>query len=145
MPYNKLRPWYKMVTTNSVKFKSVSCKIFPSNTSEQSRWTFEAQSFLFGLRSWLNCRNTIISFVLLSVWTICAAEHHTKVHHYVKTSRWPSNRSSNTYDLFWCLSSSSQNHVTWRHFWNGSIRCLCLHPFVPLMRKASTDFHIQSL
>ena len=22
---------------------------------------------------------------------------------------------------YWCLSSFSQNHVTWRHFWNGSI------------------------
>ena len=41
---------------------------------------------------------------------------------YAKTSRWPSIRSPDSYDLLWCLSFSSRNHMTWRHFWNGSIR-----------------------
>jgi len=110
--------WYKMVTANSVKFSSV---IFPSKTGEPSRSTFDAQSLLFGLPSRHDCVNTTISFVLLCVGTIWAAKHRTKVHYYAKTSRLPSTRSSDTYDLFWCLSSTSWNHVTWRHFWNGSI------------------------
>ena len=110
-----------MVTANSVKFSSVTYKIFPSNTGEPSRSTFDAQSLLFGLRSRHDCGNTTISFVLLCVGTIWAVKHRTKVHYYAKTSRLPSNRSSDTYDLFWCLSSTPRNHVTWRHFWNGSI------------------------
>ena len=121
MPYTKLRTWYKMVTANSVKFSSVTYKIFPSNTGEPSRSTFDAQGLLFGLRSRHYCGNTIISFVLLSVGTSWAAKHRTKVHHWAKTSRLPSTWSSDTYDLFWCLSSTPRNHVTWRHFWNGSI------------------------
>ena len=121
MPYTKLHTWYKMVTANSVKCSSVSCEIFPSKTGEPSRSTFDAQSLLFGLRSRHDCGNTTISFVLLSVGTIWAAKHRTKVHYYAKTSRLPSNWSSDTYELFWCLSSTSRNHVTWRHFWNGSI------------------------
>ena len=71
-------------------------KIFPSNTGEPSRSTFDAQSLLFGLRSPHNCGITIIPFVLLSVRTIWAVKHRTKFHHYAKTSRWPSNRSSDT-------------------------------------------------
>ena len=110
-----------MVTANSVKFNCVIYKIFPSNTGEPSRSTFDAKGLLFGLRSRHYCGNTIISFVLLSVETIWAAKHLTKVHHWAKPSRLPSNRTSDTYDLFWCLSSTSQNHVTWRQFWNGSI------------------------
>ena len=110
-----------MVTANSVKFSSVTYKIFPSNMGEHGRSTFDAKGFLFGLRSRHYCGNTIVSFVLLGVGTIWAAKHRTKVHYYAKTSRLPSNRSSDTYDLFWCLSSTSRNHVTWRHFWNGSI------------------------
>ena len=110
-----------MVTANSVKFSSVTYKIFPSNTGEPSRSMFDAQSLLFGLRSRHDCENTTISFVLLCVGTIWAVKHRTKVHFYAKTSRLPSNRSSDTYDLFWCLSSTPRNHVTWRHFWNGSI------------------------
>ena len=121
MPYTKSHTWYKMVTANSVKFSSVTYKIFPSNTGEPSRSTFDAQSLLFGLRSRHDCGNTTISFVLLCVGTIWAVKHRTKVHYYAKTSRLPSNRSSDTYDLFWCLSSTPRNHVTWRHFWNGSI------------------------
>ena len=117
-----------MVTANSVKFSSVTYKIFPSSTGEPSRSTFDAQSLLFGLRSRHDCGNTTISFVLLCVGTIWAVKHRTKVHYYAKTSRLPSNRSSDTYDLFWCLSSTPRNHVTWRHFWNGSIKhILYLH------------------
>ena len=52
-----------MVTANSVKFSSVSCKLFPSNRGEPSRSTFDAQSLLFGLRSRHDCGNTIISFL----------------------------------------------------------------------------------
>jgi len=70
-----------MVTANSVKFSSVTYKIFPSNTGEPSRSTFDAQGLLFGLRSRHYCGNTTISFVLLSVGTISAAKHRTKVHH----------------------------------------------------------------
>ena len=115
-----------MVTANSVKFSSVTYKIFASNTGEPSRSTFDAQSLLFGLRPRHYCGNTIISFVLLSVGTSWAAKHRTKVHHWAKTSRLPSTWSSDTYDLFWCLSSTPRNHVTWRHFWNGSIQYSCL-------------------
>ena len=78
MPYIKLRTWYKMVTVNSVKFSSVTYKIFPSNTGEPSRSTFDAQSLLFGLRFRHYCGNTIISFVLVSVGTIWAAKRCTK-------------------------------------------------------------------
>ena len=39
-----------MVTANSVKFSSVTYKIFPSKTGEPSRSTSDAQSLLFGLR-----------------------------------------------------------------------------------------------
>ena len=112
MPYTKLRTWYKMVTANSGKFSSVSCKIFPSNAGEPSRSTFDAQSLLFWLRSRHDCRNTIISFVLLSFGTIWAAKHRTKVHHCANTSRWPSIRSSETYDLYWCWS---YREITWRY------------------------------
>ena len=133
-----------MQASSPVKMKKVtifvviSLKIlfscFPSNTGEPSRSMFDAQGLLFGLRSRHYCGNTIISFVLLSVGTIWAAKHRTKVHHWAKTSRLPSTWSLDTYDLFWCLSSTSRNHVTWRHFWNGSIsagagevklRCYC--------------------
>ena len=109
-----------MVTASSVKFSSVTYKIFPSKTGEPSRSTFDAQSLLFGLPSRHDCGNTTISFVLLCVGTIWAAKHRTKVHYYAKTSRLPWNRSSDTYDFFWCLSSTSRNHVTWRHVWYGS-------------------------
>ena len=75
-----------MVTANSVKCCSVSCKIFPSKLRRASqvarRSTFDAQSLHFGLRSRHDCGNTIISFVLLSVGTIWAAKHRTKVHHW---------------------------------------------------------------
>ena len=121
MPYTKLPTWYKMITANSVKCSSVSCNIFPSKTGEPSRSTFDAQSLLFGLWSRHYCGNTIISFVVLSLGTIWEAQYRTKVHHWAKTSRLPSTLPSDTYDLFWCLSSTSWNHVTWRHFWNGSI------------------------
>ena len=92
------------------------CKI--QITGEPSRSTFDAQSLLFGARSRHDYGNTIVSFVLLSVRTIWAAKHRTKVHHYAKTSTLLSNRPSDTSDLFWWLSSVSPNHVTWRHFWN---------------------------
>ena len=121
MPYTKLRTWYKMVTANSVKFSSVTYKIFPSKTGEPNRSTFDTQSLLLGLPSRHDCGNTTISFVPRCVGTIWAAKHRTKVRYYAKTSRLPSNRSSDTYDLFWRLSSTSRNHVTWRHFWNWSI------------------------
>ena len=100
MPYTKLHTWYKMVTANCGKFSSVSCKIFPSNAGEPSRSTVDAQTLLFWLRSRHDCRNTIISFVLLSSGTIWAAKHCTKVHHCAKTSRWPSNWSSNNWGQF---------------------------------------------
>ena len=133
MPYTKLRTWYKMVTANSVKFSSVTYKIFPSNTGEPSRSTFDAQSLLFELPSRHDCGNTTISFVLLCVGTIWAAKHRTKVHHWAKTSRLPSAWSSDTYDLFWCLSSTSGNHVMWRHFWNGSILCTVPYTVNPFL------------
>ena len=75
-----------MITADSVKFSSVSCKIFPCNTGEPSRSTFDAQSLLFGVRSRHDCGNTKISFVLLSFRTIWAAKHRTKVHHSAKAS-----------------------------------------------------------
>ena len=96
VPYTKLPTWYKMVTANSVKCSSFSCNIFPSKTGEPSRSTFDAQSLLFGLPSRHDCGNTTVSFVLFWVGTIWAAKHRTKVHYYSKTSRLPSNRSSDT-------------------------------------------------
>ena len=121
MPYTKLPTWYKMVSANSVKCSSFSCNIFPSKTGEPSHSTFDAQSLLFWLPSRHDCGNTTISFVLLCVGTIWAAKNRTKVYYYAKTSRLPSNPSSDTYDLFWSFSSTSRDHVTWRHFWNESI------------------------
>ena len=84
----------------TLKFSCISCKIFSSNRGEPSRSTFDAQSLLFGLRSRHDCGNTIISFVLLSVWTIWAAKQRAEVHHCTKTSRLPSNRSSDTSNLW---------------------------------------------
>ena len=123
-----------MVTANSVKFSSVSCKISPSTTGEPSRSTFDSQSLLFGLRSRQDWGNTIIAFVLHSVGTIWAAKHHTKVHHYAKTSRWPSNPSPNTYMICFdaCPPVREITWRAWRYFWKGSIArhsqlrdCLC--------------------
>ena len=76
---------------------------------------FDAQSLLFGLRSRHECGNTIISFFLLSVRTIWAAKHRTKVHHCAKTSRWPSNWSSDTYDLFLLHACPPVREITWRY------------------------------
>ena len=112
MPYTKLHTWYKMVTAYSVTFSSVSCKIFPSNTGEPSRSTFDAQNLLFGLRSRHDGGNTIISFVLLSIRTIWAAKHRTNVHHYAKTSSWPFTRSSGTYDLMLVHQFAKSREVT---------------------------------
>ena len=102
-----------MVTANSVKFSSVSCKISPSTTGEPSDSTFDSKSLLFGLRSRQDCGNTIVAFVLLSVETIWAAKHHTRVHHYAKTSRWPLNPSPNTYMI--CFDACPPvREITWR-------------------------------
>ena len=143
VPYTRLRTWYKMVTANSVKFSSVSSNMSPSNTGEPSRSTFDAQSLLFGLRSRHDCENTIISFALLSVRTIWAAKHRTKVHHCAKIWRFPSNRSSDSYDLYWCLSSSSRNHVAWRHFWNGSDQCFEIVLVFPCLFTDRTSLELK--
>ena len=62
----------------SVKFSSVICKIIPSNTSEPSHSTFDAQSLLFGVPSRHDCGNTIKFFCPLN------DSSSTQVHHSAK-------------------------------------------------------------
>ena len=61
-----------------------------------------------------DCGNTVISFVLLIVPTIWAAKHRTKVHHSAKTSRLPSNLSSDTHTI--CFDACPPvREITWRY------------------------------
>ena len=57
-------PDIKLVTANSVKFSSVSCKVFPSNTGEPSRSTFKACFLGFDLDTIAGIRQYPLSFSL---------------------------------------------------------------------------------
>ena len=86
-----------MFTANSVKFSSVSCKIFSANTGEPSRSTFDDQSLLF----WASISTRLREYDNILCSSLCSNDLSDQAPH----------KSSSLCEIFNMIFNSVLGHI----------------------------------